>query len=114
MAIGMASFTMNDAITKAVSSEMNFGQVMLVRGLFAMLLMAALFLRRPKVPTLNAAMLTSVALRVAAEVAGTIFLYNSTDPNLESPPPINLPKQLTDAEYSSFLCYAEWKADSLL
>ena len=25
MAVGMASFTMNDAITKAVSSEMNFG-----------------------------------------------------------------------------------------
>ena len=35
MAVGMASFTINDAITKVVSSEMNFGQVMLVRGLFA-------------------------------------------------------------------------------
>jgi hypothetical protein len=46
MAVGRASFTMNDAITKAVSSEMNFGQVMLVRGLFATVLIAALALRR--------------------------------------------------------------------
>ena len=37
-----AGFTMNDTITKAVSSEMNFGQVMLVRGLFAIVLIAAL------------------------------------------------------------------------
>jgi drug/metabolite transporter (DMT)-like permease len=72
MAVGMASFTINDAVTKAVSSEMNFGQVMLVRGLFAMLLMAALFFRRSKIPSLDPAMVTSVALRVAAEVAGTI------------------------------------------
>ena len=42
MAAAMAGFTMNDTITKAVSAEMNFGQVMLVRGLFAMVLIAAL------------------------------------------------------------------------
>ena len=42
MAVAMAAFTMNDSITKAVSSEMNFGQVMLVRGLFAIVLVAAL------------------------------------------------------------------------
>ena len=35
MAVSMAAFTTNDSITKVVSSEMNFGQVMLVRGLFA-------------------------------------------------------------------------------
>jgi hypothetical protein len=35
MAVAMAGFTMNDSITKLMSSEMNFGQVMLVRGLFA-------------------------------------------------------------------------------
>ena len=46
MVVGMASFTINDAITKAVSSEMNFGQVMLVRGLFASVLVAALAWRR--------------------------------------------------------------------
>ncbi len=72
MAVGMASFTLNDAITKEMSSEMNFGQVMLVRGVFAMLLMAALFYRRPKLHSLRPVMARSVALRVAAEVAGTI------------------------------------------
>ncbi len=48
MAVGMASFTINDAITKLVSSEMNFGQVMLVRGLFATVLIAALALHRAR------------------------------------------------------------------
>ena len=42
MAVAMAAFTMNDAITKAVSAEINFGQVMLVRGVFASVLIAAL------------------------------------------------------------------------
>ena len=46
MTVGMASFTINDAITKLVSSEMNFGQVMLVRGLFVTVLIAALALHR--------------------------------------------------------------------
>jgi len=32
MAVAMAAFTMNDSITKAVAAEINFGQVMLVRG----------------------------------------------------------------------------------
>ena len=41
MAVSMAAFTTNDSITKVVSSEMNFGQVMLVRGLFAIVLVAA-------------------------------------------------------------------------
>src|SRR5262249_55516476 len=72
MAVGMASFTINDAVTKAVSSEMNFGQVMLVRGVFAMLLMAALFFGRSKLRSISAAMASPVALRVAAEVAATI------------------------------------------
>jgi drug/metabolite transporter (DMT)-like permease len=72
MAVGMASFTINDAITKEMSTEMNFGQVMLVRGAFAMLLMAALFFRRSKVRGISTGMVMPVVLRVAAEVAGTI------------------------------------------
>src|SRR3954468_5998994 len=42
MAVAMAGFTMNDTITKAVSAQMNFGEVMLVRGVFAVALIAAL------------------------------------------------------------------------
>src|SRR6476469_6598166 len=72
MAVGMASFTMNDAITKAVSSEMNFGQVMLVRGLFAIVLIAALAFHRRALRPLRTLMMKPVALRVVGEVGGTI------------------------------------------
>ncbi|SNS88818.1 Phenylpropionate dioxygenase, large terminal subunit [Noviherbaspirillum humi] len=44
------------------------------------------------------------------EAAGAIFLYNSSQ-NVDTPPPLNLPKELTDPEYSHFLCYTEWKGD---
>jgi drug/metabolite transporter (DMT)-like permease len=72
MVVGMASFTLNDAITKAVSSEMNFGQVMLVRGLFATVLIAALAFHRRALRSPRTSMMKPVALRVAAEVAGTM------------------------------------------
>lgn len=45
------------------------------------------------------------------EVAGAVFMYNSKEP-VDTPPPLQLPEQLTDdSQYSSFLCYAEWKGD---
>lgn len=72
MAVAMAGFTMNDAITKAVSSEMNFGQVMLVRGLFAIALIAALAVHRRAVRPLRTLMMKPVALRVIGEVGGTV------------------------------------------
>jgi drug/metabolite transporter (DMT)-like permease len=72
MAVGMAGFTMNDTITKMVSSEMNFGQVMLVRGLFAIVLIAALTWHRGAVRPLRTLMVKPVALRVAGEVGGTV------------------------------------------
>jgi phenylpropionate dioxygenase-like ring-hydroxylating dioxygenase large terminal subunit len=45
------------------------------------------------------------------EAAGAIFLFNATDPHLETPPELVLPEQLTSPEWSSFLCYTEWKGD---
>ena len=72
MAAAMASFTINDAITKAVSSEMNFGQIMLVRGLFAMVLIAALAWRQGAMRPLRTLMMKPVALRIAGEVLGTV------------------------------------------
>jgi drug/metabolite transporter (DMT)-like permease len=72
MAVGMAGFTMNDTITKAVASEMNFGRVMLVRGLFAIVLIAALAFHRRAVRPLRTLMMKPVALRVVGEVGGTI------------------------------------------
>jgi len=74
MAAAMAALTVNDAITKAVSAEMNFGQVMLVRGLFAMVLIAALAWRQGALRPLRVLMVKAVALRVAGEIGGTILL----------------------------------------
>jgi phenylpropionate dioxygenase-like ring-hydroxylating dioxygenase large terminal subunit len=45
------------------------------------------------------------------EAAGAIFLYNSAE-NIDNPPPLQLPEELTnDEEYSHFLCYTEWAGD---
>ncbi len=72
MAVAMAGFTMNDSITKLMSSEMNFGQVMLVRGLFAIVLIAALAFHQRALRPLDTVMMKPVALRVVGEVGGTI------------------------------------------
>ncbi len=72
MAVAMAGFTMNDSITKAVSLEMNFGQVMLVRGLFAILLIGAFALYQGAIHPLRTLVMKPVALRVVGEVGGTI------------------------------------------
>jgi drug/metabolite transporter (DMT)-like permease len=72
MATAMAAFTINDSITKAVSAEINFGQVMLVRGLFAIVLVAALAFHRRALRPLGTVMTAPVALRVVGEVGGTI------------------------------------------
>jgi phenylpropionate dioxygenase-like ring-hydroxylating dioxygenase large terminal subunit len=47
----------------------------------------------------------------AKEVAGVVFLFNASNPHLPEPPRLDLPKELTSEAYSSFICYAEWKAD---
>lgn len=72
MAVAMAAFTINDSITKAVAAEINFGQVMLVRGLFAILLIAALALHQRAMRPLRTLVMKPVALRVVGEIGGTI------------------------------------------
>jgi drug/metabolite transporter (DMT)-like permease len=72
MAVAMAGFTMNDTITKAVSLEMNFGQVMLVRGLFATALITALTLHRRAMGSPRTLVVKPVALRLFGEIGGTI------------------------------------------
>ena len=74
MAAAMAAFTVNDATTKAVSAEMNFGQIMLVRGLFAIVLIAALAKHQQALRPLRVLMMKAVMLRVAGEIGGTILL----------------------------------------
>ncbi len=44
------------------------------------------------------------------EAHGAIFLYNANE-QIDEPPPLVLPPELEDPEYSNFLCYTEWKGD---
>jgi drug/metabolite transporter (DMT)-like permease len=72
MAVAMAAFTMNDSITKAVSLEINFGQVMLVRGLFATALIAALTFHQRAIGSPRTLVVKPVALRLVGEIGGTM------------------------------------------
>jgi drug/metabolite transporter (DMT)-like permease len=72
MSISMMGYTLNDALIKFVLTGMNIGQVMLVRGIFATLLIAALAWHRDAFAAPRAALHPMVALRVACEVLGTL------------------------------------------
>jgi drug/metabolite transporter (DMT)-like permease len=72
MAAAMASFTINDTITKAVSSEMNIGQILLLRGVFALALIAALAVHRKALRPPSALLIGPVGLRVFGEIGGTL------------------------------------------
>lgn len=72
MSIAMAGFTMNDAITKFVSGEMNLAQIMLVRGLFAVTLISLLAWRQRALRPLRTMLQPMVALRVISEAGATV------------------------------------------
>ncbi|BBB99217.1 MULTISPECIES: DMT family transporter [Bradyrhizobium] len=72
MAAAMASFTVNDTITKAVSAELNIGEILLVRGLVAMVLVAALAWYRDALRSFRALLIWPVGLRVLGEIGGTL------------------------------------------
>lgn len=68
----MASFTVNDTITKAVAAELNIGEILLVRGLVAMGLVAALAWYRDALRSFSALLIWPVGLRVLGEIGGTL------------------------------------------
>ncbi|MBR0895872.1 DMT family transporter [Bradyrhizobium tropiciagri] len=72
MAAAMASFTANDTITKAVAAELNIGEILLVRGLVAMVLVAALAWYRDALRSFSALLIWPVGLRVLGEIGGTL------------------------------------------
>jgi drug/metabolite transporter (DMT)-like permease len=72
MIVSMAGFTVNDAITKDVSSSMNMGQVMLLRGAFATLFIAALAWHQGALANMRLALQPLVLIRVGCEVLATI------------------------------------------
>ena len=72
MVISMAAFTVNDAIAKFVSDSMNMAQVMLVRGIFASMLVGVIAWQSGALTQLRHALNSMVMLRVAGDAAGTL------------------------------------------
>ena len=72
MSISMIGFTANDAMTKTVSASMNMGQVMLLRGLFATVLIMLLAWSQGALRNPRQALHPLVALRSASEALATI------------------------------------------
>lgn len=72
MAVAMATFTTNDAITKLVLETVGFGQVLLVRGLFATVLIVVLAWSRGALKKPRQVLQPMVALRTLFEMVATI------------------------------------------
>jgi len=72
MVIGMAGFTLNDSITKFVSAEISFAEIIAVRGVFATVLIAAFAFQQRAIQSLRVMLEPPVALRVAGEACGTL------------------------------------------
>lgn len=73
MAVSMAGFTVNDAIAKMVMTSMNMGQVMLVRGVFATVLVGLLAWNQGALGRLRQLVHPMVALRSACELGATVM-----------------------------------------
>lgn len=75
MAASMASFSINDATAKFLTTQMNFGQIMLLRGLFACVLIGLLTTQQGAMRPLRTLFVPAVALRVCGEIGGSgLFL----------------------------------------
>ncbi len=73
MAAAMASFSITDAISKFLTAQMNFGEMLLLRGVFAGLLVGALAAHRRALRPLRVLLAAPVALRIVGEVGGTVL-----------------------------------------
>jgi drug/metabolite transporter (DMT)-like permease len=73
MAISMAAFTFNDSIMKWVSADMNMGQAMFMRGVFASVLMVSLALNRGALARPRMLLEPMVMLRTASELGATLL-----------------------------------------
>lgn len=79
MAIAMAGFTINDALTKLAAVHLNIGQVMLIRGVMATLLIGLLAWRLGALRRPGLVLHPMVGLRVLCETAATVtFLTGLT------------------------------------
>lgn len=73
MALAMSGFIINDVIVKTLSDEINAGQVMFVRGLMMVTLLAALIIYKKQRITVRQATSVPMLLRVNLEAMATTF-----------------------------------------
>lgn len=73
MAVAMGGFVLGDSFVKAASHHLGMGQIILVRGLIASVLIAALTLQRGAMRPLRSVLQPMVGLRVVGEIGATFF-----------------------------------------
>lgn len=73
MAVSMAAFTIGDAISKVMVEDINQGQLMLVRGIFATSLIAGLAWKQGALKVPRQARHPMVALRAFGELSATVL-----------------------------------------
>lgn len=72
--MGMAGFTINDALIKSIDHSVSLGQVLAIRGLFLSCLLLLLVYRYRALRSVSQLRSTPVVLRALADVGGT-FLF---------------------------------------
>lgn len=73
MAVAMAAFSVTDVISKFLTAQMNFGEVMLLRGGVAGVLIGAVVLHQRAWRPLRILLMPAVALRIIGEIFGTVL-----------------------------------------
>lgn len=72
MAVSMAGFTLNDSLVKLASADLNMGQIMCVRGLFATILVTLLAWHQGALRAAGQIIQPLVVVRAVGELGGTI------------------------------------------
>jgi drug/metabolite transporter (DMT)-like permease len=72
MAIAMAGFTLNDALVKSVTSDMNTGQILFVRGLMTTILVVVIARWMGALGSWRVVLRPAVALRLTAEILASL------------------------------------------
>jgi len=73
MCVSQAAFTLNDTLVKLATDTVGIGQIMLVRGVFATVLITLLVWRLGHFPALRLLISPAVAVRIVGEIGGTCF-----------------------------------------
>jgi drug/metabolite transporter (DMT)-like permease len=72
MSLAMAGFLFNDTVVKVLAADMNVGQVMALRGIFATIAITALAWWRHALRPIRVAFQPMILLRIIGEVGGTV------------------------------------------